>query len=249
MARSEVISLFAASMAMALAIAGLTPSARACLREIPITAQVVADARAQALQGFAGNTRIAPFLMGHLSYLREAAQSGDGEGAHGAVLFVQEGGAWRAFLPADGESALSAYVSSTSPLVFIATHLQIEGPGQSFTLMRSEDGLRSADCITLPFPKALNAGGWKSEYLELRSLQITSHGRGHLIASALLGADSDHPNTRWWRYRTRDLGKSWSKPRALPGALGPGPGALILVPEAAPPPALLESLASFAKGR
>lgn len=245
MARSEAISLFAASMA--LAIVGLAPSARACLREIPVTAQVVADARTQALQGFAGNARIAPFLLGHLSYLREAAQSG--EGVHGAVLFVQEGGAWRAFLPADGESALSAYVSSDSQLVIIVTHLQIEGPGQSFTLMRSEDGLRSADCITLPFPKALNAGSWKSEYLELRSLQITAHGKGHLIASALLGADDDHPYMRWWRYRTRDLGKSWSKPRALPDAPSPRPGALILVPEAAPPPALLESLASFAKGR
>lgn len=247
MARNEVISLFAASMA--LAIVGLAPVAQACLREIPVTAQLVTDARAQALQGFAGNARIAPFLLGHLSYLREAAQSGDGEGEHGAVLFVQESGAWRAFLPADGESALSAYVSSASQLVIIVTHLQIEGPGQNFTLMRSEDGLRSADCITLPFPKALNAGSWKSEYLELRSLQISAHGKGDLIASALLGAEGDHPYTRWWRYHTRDLGKSWSKPRALPGALGPRPGALILVPEAAPPPALLESLASFAKGR
>ncbi len=248
MARTDAISLLAAWAAMAIAWAALAPPAHACLREIPITAQLVADARAQPVQGFAGNAKIPSFLLGHLSYLREAAQSDDGEGVHGAVLFVPEGGAWRAFLPAEGESVLSAYVSSSSPLVIIVTQLQIEGPGQSFTLMRSEDGLRSADCVILPFPKALNKGSWKSEYLELRSLQINARGKGRLIASALLGADTDHPQTRWWRYRTRDLGKSWSRPRALPGALGPRPGILIPVSETAAP-ARLESLASFAKGR
>ncbi len=248
MARRVSISLSGALCAILLAWVALAPSARACLREIPLEAQLIADARAQAMQGFAGNAKIPPFLLGHLSYLREAAQSGDGEGVHGAVLFVQESGTWRAFLLADGESTLSAYVSSSSPLVIIVTHLQIEGPGQSFTVMRSTDGLRSAQCAILPFPKALNRGGWKSEYLELRSLQLNARGKGRLIASALLGADTDRPQTRWWRYRTRNGAKSWSRPRALPGARAPRPGVMIPIPETASP-AQLESLASFAKGR
>lgn len=248
MAKTDALSWLAGFLAISLAWAALAPSAHACLREIPLEAHLVADARAQPLQGFAGNGKIPPFLLGHLSYLREAAQSGDGEGVHGAVLFVQQGGAWRAFLPADGESTLSAYVSSSSPLVIIVTHLQIEGPGQSFTVMRSTDGLRSAQCAILPFPKALNRGGWKSEYLELRSLQLDARGKGRLIASALLGTDTDRQQTRWWRYRTRNEAKSWSRPRALPGARAPRPGVLIPIPETASP-AQLESLASYANGR
>lgn len=239
---------------IAAAIAGLfaltlpASAAHACLREVALNAQLVADARAYPMQGFAGDAHTPAFLIGHLSYLREAAQAGEEEGVHGAVLFIERGGSWRAFLPEAGETALAAYVSKAAPLVLIVTHLQIEGPGQSFTIMRSTDGLRSAECAPLAFPKALNRDGWKSEYLELHSLQMNARGKGRLIGSAQLGADTARPKTRWWRYRTRSGAKRWSRPHALDGARAPKPGVLTLVQSEAPP-AMIASLASFTQAR
>lgn len=230
-----------------LALTGASP-AKACLREVKITAQLVEDAQAAPLLGFEGNAYSPPFLIGHLSYLREEALGEDGDEAHGAIIFVERGGNWRAFLPQAGEAGIGAFVSIASPLVLIATQLQIEGPGQSFSIMRSVDSLRTGACVSLPFPKALNRGGWRSEYLELHSLQLNTRGRGRLIGSAALGADSPRPYTRWWCYRTRSAGRSWSRAHALPGARAPRPG--VLQPIDAPAsPAMLASLASFARTR
>lgn len=245
--RSPFAAILAAPAALLLAVLS-APAAHACLREVGLTAQLVEDARAAPMQGFAGDARTPPFLIGHLSYLREAAQAGDSKGVHGAVLFVERDGAWRAFLPEDGESALATYVSTASPLVLVVTHLQIEGPGQSFTIMRSADGLRSAQCTLLPFPKALNRGGWKSEYLELRGLKLNARGKGRLIGSAVLGGDTALPYTRWWRYRTRTDALTWSRPRGLPEAVTAKPGVLKRV-DAPASPAMIASLTSFARAR
>jgi hypothetical protein len=240
------------SVSALVAMFGLAPAgdAQACFREIPVSAQLVADAREFPMLAFPGDANLPPFLIGYLSYLRESIQdlSEDNEFIHGGVLFVQQGGAWTALLPSEGEATIGVYTSTIAPTVIIVSQFQVEAPGQSFTIARSIDGLRTGSCTTIDFPTALNQPTWAMEYLTLTNLQIDAHGRGRLIGSAELDTESDHPRVAWWSYETRDGGAKWSCPRSLAGPPAPRQG----VPREVSTPeseAMIDVLTAYARNR
>jgi hypothetical protein len=225
-------------------------NAQACFREILISAQLVADARKFPMLAFPGDANLPSFLIGYLSYLRESLQdlSKDNEFIHGGVLFVQQGGAWTALLPSEGEATIGVYTSTIASEVIIVSQFQVEAPGQSFTIARSTDGLRTGACATIDFPTALNKPTWAMEYLTLSSLQMNARGRGRLIGSAELDTETDHPRQTWWSYETRDGGAKWSRSRKLAGPPAPRGGVLreVMAPASE---AMIDALTAYASSR
>jgi hypothetical protein len=219
-----------------------------CFRELPITERLVADALESDTYYFAGDERLAPFLVGHLYYLREGAQGEDGLLVSGEVLFVRRGETWTAVAPSLEESAVGIYRSTREPFVIVVLQRQIESPAPGYTIARSTDGLVTGACTTIDFPEALNNPHWATETLELSGMQIDRRGRGRFVASAEIDRDTEHPRMTWWRYETRDRGATWSQPRELRGPRSAGGGVLEEVTTPAPEEAKA-ALRAYARGR
>jgi hypothetical protein len=236
----------------ALAPVALRNDAQGCFIELPITEQLVEESSPDQMTTFAATTPNPAFLIGHLSYLRaynrEPPAADDSYEPHGGVLYVKSEGGWRAILPSEGEAAVGVYVSPGSPDVYVLSQLQVEGPGQSFTLTRSTDGLASAACQVIDFPADLNQPGWAMEYLTPTGFQIDRRASGTLTASAELDQETDKSFTAWYQYTTTDGGATWSAPVRTDTQPAPLKGPL--VEATAPAPAdLIADLKAFAKGK
>lgn len=234
------------SLGMIAALALLSSNALAqeivdqpCAAEIPLTAKLVADAL--DLQSVGAR---ADMLIGSLSYMREPAE--DAEAASGAVIFVKRAGAWHALMPQNFQDQVALYANADGALALFTQH-QIEGPGQSFTLVRTKDAFANATCTTIDFPAALNKPDWQNETLVPFDFDISANGRGTLIASADV-TRSGVDKTLWFSYKTRDGGRTWRKPVALADARAARPG-LYEPAKHAPAPALVADLTAAAKGR
>lgn len=234
------------SLGMIAALALLSSNALAqeivdqpCAAEIPLTAKLVAD----ALDLRSVDAR-ADMLIGALSYMREPSE--DAETASGAVIFVKRAGAWHALMPQNFQDEVGLYAGTDGSLALLTQH-QVEGPGQSFTLVRTKDAFAKATCATIDFPAALNQPDWQNETLTPYDFDLSAKGRGTLIASADVtrnGVDK----TLWFSYETRDGGRTWRKPVVLTKARKATAG-LYEPAKLAPAPALVGDLTASAKGR
>ena len=215
----------------------------ACAVETPVTAALVAEASKFGWVGFEAMGAAPSLLIGGLWYLRDNREIADG--ASGSVVFVRGvGGDWRAFVPAPEETVVAAFVAPSTGAVIFATQTQIEGPGQSWTLVRSTGGLTSGACTIVPFPPELNEPEWRDEFLRLRDLDIAANGRGEII-----GATSSGGN-HWYVYRTQDGGATWGPPRQLRRERQVRTGLFERIDdETAPPEALVADLRDFAERR
>jgi len=234
------------SLASALALFAVAPAhavnaedAVVCAAPRPVTARLVSEAG--DLQSIAGRPDI---LVGHLSASRDTPD--DAQETNGAVLFLKHADGWRAVLPQNGENEVGVY-TAPGALVLI-TQLQTEGPGQSFTVVRTGDNFATATCATLPFPDALNKPTWNMEYLTPHDLDIDARGRGLLVASAALERNGEAPRTLWYSYATRDNGRTWRAAKRIGGQRS-APAGLFTPAATADAPALVADLRAYAQSR
>jgi len=184
-----------------------------CMVETPVTADLVAAAGENGFTAVPNDISSA-ILHGSISATRDSDDA-DAGALHGAVFFVRDAkGDWYAFLPASGEDTVAVYSATSTGALVVFTMLQTEGPGPSWTMIRSTDGFMSGDCTAISFPSALNHPDWANEYLDLKDFDIDTRGRGDLIGVAHVergGNDADW----WYAYRTRDGGVTWGTPVRL----------------------------------
>lgn len=217
-----------------------------CMAHTPITAELIAEVSQHDWEGTEARGLAPAFLIGSLWYLRENQTLA--EGAHGSVVFVRDvRGDWRAFLPAPGESVVGAFVAPSTGAAMLATQLQTEGPGQSWTLLRSSDGLATGSCTEIGFPAALNQPNWANEFLTLHDLDIRANGRGEIVGVANI--ERGGRATTWvYRYRSRDGGASWGEPSRIARERSARAGLYESVGAGAPA-ALVAELQNYVAGR
>lgn len=241
MAIARILSA-ALGAGIALTANALAQDEQLCMASVPITEALVSDAAYSAFNGFASAGAAPAFLLGGLSPTRDREDAHD---IHGTAVFVRDGEAWRAFLPRPGESVIAAYRATNGALIFL-TQWQSGGPGQSWTLLRSSDGLVTGACSNVAFPQTLNQPTWANETLHLVDLDIAANGRGEIIAHA----DTEDDGPMWFRYRTRDHGATWSDPQRLRNERAARAGEFTALDvEAAAPAELVSALQSYAAGR
>jgi len=147
-------------------------------------------------------------LFGAVSPMRDI--EGLGEGLAGTILFVRDDAeTWRALFPSPWESEVALYATGEDLALF--TQIQTEGPGQSWTLVRTKDGFLNLRCAVIAFPTELNQPNWANEFLDLVDFDIGADGRGELIGAARLDRDG-REIVRHYLYRTHDDGQTWSPP-------------------------------------
>lgn len=236
------ILLAALAATVALSANAYAQDEQLCMAPVPITEAIVQDIGMYDLHGFAADGATPAFLVGYLSTTREREEAQD---IHGATVFVREGEAWRAFLPRPGESVIAVYKATSGALILV-TQWQSEGPGQSWTLLRSSDALATGACTDIGFPDTLNQPSWANETLNLVDLDIAANGRGEIIAYA----DTEDDGPMWYSYRTRDHGATWGDPQRLRREREARAGIYTaLNTEADAPADLLASLQAYAVGR
>lgn len=229
------LALFAVAPAQAVE----AEDAVVCAASRPVTAKLVADAG--DLQSLTGRPDI---LVGHLSYMREPEE--EAQETNGTVLFVKHAAGWRAIVPQNGENEVGVYTAPGA--LVLVTQLQTEGPGQSFTVVRTGDNFATSTCATLPFPAALNKPTWNMEYLSPHDLDIDARGRGLLVASAALERNGEAPRTLWYAYATRDNGRTWKAARRISSARN-APAGLYTPATPVAAPALVADLTAYARNR
>jgi hypothetical protein len=236
----------------ALSPVALSDTTPGCFLDLPVTELLVSESGPDEMTAIAAIGGNPAFLSGHLSYLRtynrEPPAAEDAVEPHGGVVYVQDDAGWRAILPSEGEATVAIYVSPDSPDVYFLSQLQVEGPGQSFTLTRSTDGLKTAACTLIEFPPDLNQPSWAMEFLTPEFLQIRRRAEGELVGSAELDQETSQTRTVWYRYRTSDGGATWSPPVTLDAQPATPEGPLVAVKDPAPDD-MVNALTAFARGK
>lgn len=215
----------------------------ACMAEIPISSELVIEAARFGWRGAEARGAAPGFLIGELYYLRDNRELA--EGAYGSVVFLRgAGGTWRAFLPMPDEALVAAYVAASTGAVMLATQVQTEGPGQSWTFVRLSNSMAAGDCREIAFPEALNQPAWANENLELHDFDMGANGHGEIVGLARV--ERDGTDRSWaFRYRTRDGGMTWAAPSRLARVREARAG-LFVPADGEAPPALVAELERFA---
>lgn len=238
----RLILVLSTIFAAAFAASASAQDERVCMAEVAITPAIV-QAAGQSDWGAYGSEGASPaFVSGYLSPTRDAE---DAETVSGSIVFVRAGGGWRAFLPSPGEGIVGVYAAPASGAMIIATMWGSEGPGSSWTLLRSSNALASGACTIVAFPESLNQPLWANEYLDLADLDISPRGRGEIVAVARRENESE----LHYLYETRDGGVSWNKPRAIRQNRPARGGAYVAVEATQPPDALVVELTAYAASR
>lgn len=214
----------------------------ACMVETPITAALVAEAGQFRWRGADAHGAVPAVLIGSLWYLRQNQDIADG--ASGSVVFVRDaGGGWRAFLPSPDENVVGAFLAPTTGAVVLATQVQTEGPGQSWTLLHSTDGLATGTCTQVAFPAAVN-----QEQLVLADFDMRTNGRGEIVGSARVERERAE-TTLHFIYRTRDGGATWRAPERLSRFRQARSGLFEPIADAQAPQTLIDELMAYAASR
>lgn len=218
--------------------------AAACMTPVPITQALVEEAGRYEFSGYAGAGAVPTLLVGWVS--PSGVMQDDAE--TGSIVFVRNADAsWRAFSPHSGEGVVGVYAAPSGAMIVI-TQWQTEGPGQSWTLLRSPDGLQTGACTEVRFPGTLNQPAWNNDTLSLHDLDVDARGRGEIIG---LERNEEH-GERWYLYRTRDHGQTWSTSRRLAAERDARAGIYqpVLDEEHSPAsPELVAELTRYAAGR
>jgi hypothetical protein len=212
-----------------------------CALSPAVTAKLVADAGELQAIGPHGD-----MLIGNLNYLREP--EADAEAASGTVLFVKGATGWRAFIPSNWENEIEIFASADGKKLFVVAQRQIEGPGQSYTIVRTEDRFATAACAEVAFPADLNKPQWANETLEVRDLDVAANGRGRLVTYAKIEREGRPLRYWWYAYETRDAGKSWRGPVRV-GGNARAPEGLYAPLKRTPADTLVADLKAFAKDK
>ena len=190
-----------------------TAEAPACMVALELTPQLVFTARDWAQNYAAANGEARQLLFGYIPPTEIV--EGLADNLRGAVVFMQDREVgWRAMMPAPWESIVAVYQEPESGETILFTQVQTEGPGQSWTFIRSEDNLHSATCTSIDFPDALNNPEWANETLELVDFDMNEGGLGEIIARASVERDGA-PATWFFTYSTTNAGLTWSAPERI----------------------------------
>ncbi|WP_020396996.1 hypothetical protein [Thiolinea disciformis] len=155
--------------------------------------------KSQGLHSVVLQNKVFPILVGHdLEKL-------------GTVLFIQSAqGTWRMIPMAQGERLQGISSSASGYNMMFFSMWMSEGPGSSYTLLRTRKGFTEFDCQSIPFPKTLNKPAWGNEFLDLVDVNINAKGEGTLVGVVALERDGK-TTQQWYQYKTNNWGQTWSE--------------------------------------
>jgi hypothetical protein len=128
--------------------------------------------------------------------------------SYGALLFVKDATGWRGYALQELAMPYGVYLAPKYRAAIIFTMLSTEGPGKEYSVFRTRNGFRTGNCSILPAPTKLGT----TDYMEIKDFNIGKNGRG-AVAGTVSFAETD--KTRWYRAKTMNWGKHWTRPTPL----------------------------------
>jgi len=122
----------------------------------------------------------------------------------GLLLFVQGPTGWKHFPIDVSNSAMNIYIMPEKGHAVIFAMWTVEGPGQEYTVVSTQDGFKTVRCGRLPSPKA--------QLGTLDYMRILSFDGSKLIGTVHY---AETEKQEWFESKTSDGGSTWSVPRKL----------------------------------
>jgi hypothetical protein len=125
--------------------------------------------------------------------------------AYGVFLFRYGPSGWQSYFVAAGSLPQALRISPDGKMLYVVSMWSREAPGDYHVATLSGEG-GHLSCATLarpPFQRSLDHGAFAA-------LDIDERGRGNLVTKATLERER-RTDVQWFRYETRDEGRSWSE--------------------------------------
>jgi hypothetical protein len=188
-----------------------------CGRPVPLTPELLQaidfDDPYRPIVGYSGGGKLPPFLIGVFKPVW-----------YGAVLFVSQDGVWHAYPLQQGGDPFGIYVSPDHASAVIFAMWTVEGPGQEYTVLSTNNGFRSRSCALVPRPASLYIAGRSLDYMVIEDFNASAAGTATLIGSIDFTDDEKPVPIRWYRSSTPRLGAKWRTPHRIAARPKPLPG-------------------------
>lgn len=188
-----------------------------CGQPVPLTPRLKNSLKfgdvSRSAFGYTGGGELPPFLIAGFNNVDD-----------GAILLVQDHGAWKAFPLQEGGDAFAVYISPDHASAVIFAMWTREDPGQDYTVLSTTDGFRTCSCALLPRPRSLYNTLHVGDYMYIEDFNADAAGRATLIGSIDFTEDEVPGSVRWYRTSTRRLGTGWRTPQRIAAHPKPLPG-------------------------
>jgi hypothetical protein len=189
-----------------------------CGRLVPLTQELLQaidfDDPYRPVVGYSGGGKLPPFLIGVFKPVW-----------YGAVLFVNQNGVWHAYPLQQGGDPFGIYVSPDHASAVIFAMWTVEGPGQEYTVLSTNNAFRSRSCALVPRPASLYIAGRSLDYMVIEDFNANLAGNATLIGSIDFADDEKKPGPiRWYRASAPRLGAKWRTPHRIAAKPKPLPG-------------------------
>jgi hypothetical protein len=136
-----------------------------------------------------------------------AGEIKDPAGGKFSALFIDMPDGWQGYA-VEGQAGFSdAFVSRNDGKVVLFSMVDSEGPGQSYTVVSTQDGFKTVTCGQLPAPDTkLDI----LDYLVIRTFDLDAKGHGELTGIVRF---SDERKSECFRATTDDSGRHWTQPK------------------------------------
>lgn len=193
-----------------------------CMQELTVTGSLaMAWSNASVWSAFR-DADTPSLLVGDVSTL-ETIEGVEPPSVGGVMYALDDQLTPRVFAPAPGETVVGVFLAAETGETVLFTQLQTEGPGQSWTFIRTNAAFSEKLCVEIPFPTNLNNPVWANETLEFLDFNVAEDNSGEIIARADIERDGAQ-QTLFYLYSTNDGGKTWSAPEAVSEARAATPG-------------------------
>lgn len=130
----------------------------------------------------------------------------DPQGGRFSMIFHRQEIGWAGYAVEPQAGFWNAYVSGVGPEVVLFSAINVEGPGQEYTVVTTRDGFETITCGTLPAPDtALGT----LDYMSIEKFELDAAGAGRIEG---IVSYSDSRPADCFVSTTRDAGRNWSVP-------------------------------------
>lgn len=132
----------------------------------------------------------------------------DPAGGRYSMLFVDGEEGWKAYPVEEQAGFSSAFMNEQTGRTVLFSMINVEGPGQTYTVVSTDDGFKTVTCSEIAAPPT-ELG--TTDYMQIDQFRLDGTGKGKVEGSVSFGDESR--KAECFEVSTENGGKAWSAPK------------------------------------